>query len=128
MPHLKMVDITIKSDNKSLVIHLTLFVPNSVAKPVPAYLLIDNRGPENTDPDRKVKSEFWPAEEIIATVAMLLPFSVMPMSIRIILMISKTGCMVCSTGEYVSPIPGAQLQPGPGVQAGVWIILRLTGI
>ena len=62
---LKMVDITIKSDNKSLVIHLTIFVPNRVAKPVPAYLLIDNRGPENTDPDRKVKSEFWPAEEII---------------------------------------------------------------
>jgi len=63
---LKMVDITITSDNKSLVIHLTLFVPTKANKPVPAYLLIDNRGPENTDPDRKVKSEFWPAEEIIA--------------------------------------------------------------
>jgi len=63
---LKMVDITITSDNKSLVIHLILFVPNKVNKPVPVYLLIDNRGPENTDPDRKVKSEFWPAEEMIA--------------------------------------------------------------
>ncbi len=35
-------------------------------KPVPAFLLIDNRGPQNTDPERKVKSEFWPAEEAIA--------------------------------------------------------------
>jgi pimeloyl-ACP methyl ester carboxylesterase len=35
-------------------------------KPVPAFLLIDNRGPQNTDPERKVKSEFWPAEEVIA--------------------------------------------------------------
>jgi pimeloyl-ACP methyl ester carboxylesterase len=41
-------------------------VPNNFAKPVPAYLLIDNRGPQNTDPTRVLKSEFWPAEEVIA--------------------------------------------------------------
>ena len=63
---LKQVNITIASDGKTLDIHLTLFVPNKTAKPVPAFLLIDNRGPENTDPLRKVKSEFWPAEEAIA--------------------------------------------------------------
>jgi (4-O-methyl)-D-glucuronate---lignin esterase len=63
---LKMIDIDIASEGKSLVIHLTLFVPNNVKKPVPAYLLIDNRGPLNIDPDRKLKSEFWPAEEVIA--------------------------------------------------------------
>lgn len=63
---LKRVNITIASDGKTLDIHLTLFVPNKTAKPVPAFLLIDNRGPENTDPLRKVKSEFWPAEEVIA--------------------------------------------------------------
>ena len=63
---LKEVDITISSEGKSLVIHLTMFVPNKVKKPVPAFLLIDNRGPANTDPSRKVKSEFWPAEEVIA--------------------------------------------------------------
>ncbi len=62
---LKQVDITISSGGKSLVIHLTLFVPNNVKKPVPAFLLIDNRGPANTDPTRKVKSEFWPAEQVI---------------------------------------------------------------
>jgi pimeloyl-ACP methyl ester carboxylesterase len=63
---LKQVEITIASGGKSLVIHLTLFVPNKVDKPVPVFLLIDNRGPNNTDPTRKLKSPFWPAEEVIA--------------------------------------------------------------
>lgn len=63
---LKQVDITIISEAGSLDIHLTLFVPNKVPKPVPAFLLIDNRGPANTDPLRKVRSEFWPAEEAVA--------------------------------------------------------------
>jgi hypothetical protein len=63
---LKQVDITITSAGKSLVIHLTLFTPNNAKKPVPAFLLIDNRGPANTDPSRKVKSEFWPVEEAVA--------------------------------------------------------------
>jgi dienelactone hydrolase len=63
---LKQVDITIASGGKSLVINLTLFVPNKVRKPAPAFLLINNRGPVNTDPTRKEKSEFWPAEELIA--------------------------------------------------------------
>ncbi len=63
---LKQVDITIAAEKGSLVIHLELFVPNKVPKPVPVFLLIDNRGPANTDPTRKVKSEFWPAEDVIA--------------------------------------------------------------
>jgi len=63
---LKQVDITISSEGKSLVIHMTLFVPNNARKPVPAFLLIDNRGPANTDPLRIKKSEFWPAEEVVA--------------------------------------------------------------
>ncbi len=63
---LKQVDIHISSEGKSLVIHMTLFVPNKAKKPVPVFLLIDNRGPANTDPLRKQKSEFWPAEEVIA--------------------------------------------------------------
>ena len=61
---LKQVDITITAAGKSLTIHLALFVPNKVAKPVPTFLLICNRGPENIDPTRKTKSEFWPAEEV----------------------------------------------------------------
>jgi len=63
---LKQVDITVTSEGKSLVIHLTLFVPNKEQNPVPLYLLIDNRGPSNTDPTRKLRSEFWPVEEVIA--------------------------------------------------------------
>lgn len=63
---LRQVDIVISSDGRDLKIRLTMFVPNSVRKPVPAFLLIDNRGPANTDPSRNTKSEFWPAEEVIA--------------------------------------------------------------
>lgn len=62
---LRQVDITITADGRSLDIHLTMFVPNKVPKPVPVYLLIDNRGPANIDATRQVKSEFWPAEEVI---------------------------------------------------------------
>jgi hypothetical protein len=63
---LKQVDIIITAREKQLVIHLTLFTPNNTKQPVPAFLLIDNRGPANTDPTRKVKSEFWPVEDAIA--------------------------------------------------------------
>lgn len=63
---LKQVDITIMANNKSLVIHLTLFTPNKALKRVPTFLLINNRGLTNTDPARKTKSEFWPAEQVIA--------------------------------------------------------------
>ncbi len=63
---LKQIDISITSGGKSLLIHLTLFTPNGKKKPSPVFLLIDNRGPANTDPLRKVKSEFWPVEEGIA--------------------------------------------------------------
>jgi dienelactone hydrolase len=63
---LKQVDIQIAAQGKELVIHLTLFTPNNAKPPSPAFLLIDNRGPVNTDPTRKRKSEFWPVEEVIA--------------------------------------------------------------
>lgn len=63
---LKQIVINIESGGKTLDIRLTVFVPNNAPKPVPAFLLIDNRGPVNTDPERIVKSEFWPAEELVA--------------------------------------------------------------
>ena len=63
---LKQVTITIESEGKSLAFDLSLFVPNRAPKPVPAFLLINNRGLENIDPTRQKKSEFWPAEEVIA--------------------------------------------------------------
>ena len=44
----------------------TVFIPMSARRPVPAFVFICNRDPSNIDPDRKVKSGFWPAEEIVA--------------------------------------------------------------
>ena len=63
---LKLVDITITAQSKSLTIRLGLFTPNKAMKPVPAFLLICNRDLKNMDFTRTIKSEFWPAEEIIA--------------------------------------------------------------
>jgi hypothetical protein len=63
---LKQVEVTITRGAASLTIPVLLFVPNRAPKPVPAFLLINNRGVENTDPMRERKSEFWPAEEAIA--------------------------------------------------------------
>ncbi len=63
---LKEVDISIVRGDRSLVIRLKLFTPNKSEKPVPTFLLINNRGPENIDVTRTVKSQFWPAEEVIA--------------------------------------------------------------
>ena len=45
---------------------LTLFLPNKRTTPAPVFLLINNRPVSNTDPTRKEKSGFWPAEQIIA--------------------------------------------------------------
>jgi pimeloyl-ACP methyl ester carboxylesterase len=62
---LKEVSVQVFRKKKSVTIHLTLFVPNQAKKPVPAFVLINNRGNDNTDATRKVKSEFWPAEMVI---------------------------------------------------------------
>lgn len=63
--HLKEVDITVEKDKKTVTIHLVLFTPAKSPKSSPVFLLINNRGKENTDPTRKIKSEFWPAEMAI---------------------------------------------------------------
>jgi len=63
---LKQVDIQIAAEGQALVIHLNFFIPNHTTHPAPLFLLINNRGVENTDVTRAVKSEFWPAEEAIA--------------------------------------------------------------
>lgn len=62
---LKEVDIVVTRQNKSVTIRLNLFVPTGIPKPAPVFLLINHRGPENMDPTRKIKKEFWPAEKII---------------------------------------------------------------
>ncbi|MDP4275354.1 MAG: acetylxylan esterase, partial [Bacteroidota bacterium] len=43
-----------------------VFIPNKVLGPVPVFLLVCNRPPKNIDFTRENKSEFWPAEEVIA--------------------------------------------------------------
>lgn len=63
--HLKEVEIEVWKIEKAIKIHLVLFVPNNRKKPVPAFLLINNREKTNTDASRKIKSDFWPAEMLI---------------------------------------------------------------
>ena len=62
---LKQIVIEVFNNNKSVKINLVLFVPNKARKPVPAFLLMNNRGKEITDPTRAIKSDFWPAEMLI---------------------------------------------------------------
>ena len=58
------INFTGKPDGLSM--KVVLFIPNKFAKPVPTFLLICNRGPENIDPTRENKVPFWPAEKIVA--------------------------------------------------------------
>ena len=61
---MKEVTITVYRKRQSVSIHLTLFVPHHEV-PAPTFVLINNRGKENTDPTRKTKSDFWPVEMAI---------------------------------------------------------------
>ena len=63
---LKLVNIHLGAQPEAPVIHLNLFIPNNRTKPAPAFLLICNRDRDNIDPTRKIKSDFWPAEQIVA--------------------------------------------------------------
>ena len=45
---------------------LTLFLPNAAKGSVPVFLLLNNRPASNTDPTRKERSGFWPAEAVVA--------------------------------------------------------------
>ncbi len=62
---LRKVLIQVSHHGKTLGINLTLFIPVKAALPVPVFVLINNRGAENTDPTRYKKSDFWPAEMLI---------------------------------------------------------------
>jgi hypothetical protein len=62
----KLVTISYQGPGGNGAIHLILFVPNSLHKPAPCFVLICNRGAENIDPTRVQKSPFWPAEQIVA--------------------------------------------------------------
>ena len=61
----KLIDIHFAGAGGRGTIHLTVFIPNKVKKPVPGFVLICNRGRENIDPERKTISGFWPAEQMV---------------------------------------------------------------
>lgn len=62
---LRRIEITSVHRRRTHRFELILFLPNAASGPVPVFLLMNNRGPENTDPTRQHRSEFWPAEHVI---------------------------------------------------------------
>lgn len=63
----KRVRITsVGTDGKSFAFEASVLTPAATTKPVPAFLLINNRAVASADPTRKEKDGFWPAEEIVA--------------------------------------------------------------
>ena len=64
---LRRIAIVSRQEDRTHRFELVLLIPNGKPKPVPAFLLINNRDPEkNTDHTRRAKSPFWPVEEMIA--------------------------------------------------------------
>ena len=45
---------------------MVLFLPKARTGTVPVFLLLNNRPATNTDPTRREKSGFWPAEQVVA--------------------------------------------------------------
>ena len=62
---LRRVGIVSRQGGRTHRFELTLFLPNRPG-PAPVFLLINNRPAANTDPTRREKSGFWPAERLIA--------------------------------------------------------------
>ena len=63
---LKQVRVTVRGPRGVLAFGLVLFTPNKRERPAPTFLLVSHHGPKNLDPTRREKTEFWPAEELIA--------------------------------------------------------------
>ena len=63
---LKRVAVMSAHNGRELAFELTMFLPNARRERVGLFLLLNNRPQSNTDPTRKEKSGFWPAEQVIA--------------------------------------------------------------
>jgi hypothetical protein len=63
---LKRIAIVSRHNDREHRFDLTLFVPNARQGPAPVFLLLNNRPVSNTDPTRRERSGFWPAEQVIA--------------------------------------------------------------
>ncbi len=62
----KQVAISFQLGGETFTFHVILFVPNARTAPAPVFLLLNHRPITNTDPTRETRSDFWPAEEVIA--------------------------------------------------------------
>ena len=62
---LKRIAIVSSQSGREHRFELTLFLPSARKGGVPVFLLLNNRPAANTDPTRKEKSGFWPAERLI---------------------------------------------------------------
>jgi hypothetical protein len=63
---LRRVAVMSANNGREFVFQLTMFVPNAGQGRVGLFLFLNNRAESNTDPTRKEKSGFWPAEQVIA--------------------------------------------------------------
>lgn len=62
---LRQVAITVSRNQKSLTIHLIMFVPNKPRRKAPVFLVINHRGIRTMDVTRTRKDGFFPVEEVI---------------------------------------------------------------
>lgn len=62
---LKRVAIRFQLGGETFEFHLSLFVPNRRTGKAPVFLLLNHRSTDNTDPTRRIRSEFWPVEYAI---------------------------------------------------------------
>lgn len=62
----KTVEVEAVRKGRSFIFNFVLFVPKGLKKPVPAFVLVCNRGIKDCDPARHMLSSFYPAETIIS--------------------------------------------------------------
>lgn len=60
------VSIPVAKSEKPFTFEYSVFTPNGQPKPVPTFLLLNNRPERAADSSRQRKSDFWPVETIIA--------------------------------------------------------------
>jgi hypothetical protein len=61
----KRVAIRFQLQTDTFIFHLALFVPNERQDKVPVFVLLNHRDPDQADPTREVRTEYWPVEYII---------------------------------------------------------------
>lgn len=62
---LRRIRIATREGERAHQFELTLFLPNKPGR-VPVFVFINNREASHIDPSRKQKSDFWPAEQLVA--------------------------------------------------------------